>query len=123
MEVCSLNILPIQCYSSVTPDQWASFSDENILKTEQECNASATLRGVIDGVLDQTKQDAERQRVTVNLVFEQRIQETAEAKQSLEEHLEKVGPCASSHTFSCFIEVFHAAIAVPELSGSLNQFT
>lgn len=77
-------------FSSVTPDQWASFSNENILKAEREQNASATLRGVIDGVLEQTRQDIERQRATVNLAFKKRIQETSEAKESLEQHLEKV---------------------------------
>ena len=85
--------------SSVTPDQWASFSNENILKTERECNASSTLRAVIDGVLDQTRQDIERQRDTVKLAFEKRIQEVSEAKQSLENHLDKVSSSYSSHTF------------------------
>lgn len=85
-------------HSSVTPDQWSSFSNENILKTECECNASATLRGVIDTVLDQTWQDTERQRATVNGAFEKRIQELCEAKESLEHHLEKVSSWTPSHT-------------------------
>ena len=98
--------------SSVTPVQWASFSNENILKTERECNSSATLRGVIDTVLDQTQQDIERQRAAVNLAFEKRIQETTEAKESLEQHLEKVVLSVPSHTlwshcyvhFECFLQ-------------------
>ena len=85
---CFMNVC--LAFSSVTPDQWASFSNENILKAEREQNASATLRGVIDGVLEQTKQDIERQRATVNLAFQKRIQETSEAKESLEQHLDKV---------------------------------
>ncbi len=60
------------------------------MTTEHECNASATLRGVIDTVLEQTLQDTERQRATVNSAFEKRIQEICEAKRSLEHHLEKV---------------------------------
>lgn len=77
--------------SSVTPDQWTSFSNENILKTERECNASMTLRGVASGVLEQTLQDLEQQRAQVDLALEKRIRETSEAKQSLEQHLQKVG--------------------------------
>jgi len=40
--------------------------------------------------MEQTRQDIERQRATVNLAFKKRIQETSEAKESLEHHLEKV---------------------------------
>ena len=76
---------------SVTPEQWASFSNENILKAEKERNASSSLRGVIDGVLEQTKQDIVKQRATVNLEFSKRIQEISTAKDNLEQHLDKVG--------------------------------
>lgn len=77
-------------FSSVTPAQWESFSNENILKAEKEQNASATLRGVIDEILKETRQDIEQQRTTVNLAFNKRIQEITEAKKSLEQHLNKV---------------------------------
>lgn len=74
----------------MTPEQWASLTDTNIEKTESECKASTTLRGVIDSVLDQCSQDIESQRAKVNLAFEKRTQETTDAKQTLEQHLEKV---------------------------------
>ena len=77
-------------FSSVTPAQWESFSNENILKAEKEQNASATLRGVIDEILKETRQDIEQQRTTVNLAFDKRIQEITEAKENLEQHLNKV---------------------------------
>lgn len=77
--------------SSVTPNQWSSFTNDNILKTEKACNASSTLRGIVRGVLEQTAQDIEKQRVTVNLEFSKRIHELNYAKKALEERLEKVG--------------------------------
>lgn len=86
---CSPNLLSFP-HSSVTPNQWSSFSNENILKTEKECNASSTLRGIINGVLEQTTQDIDKQRVTVNLEFSKRIFEISCAKKELEERLEKV---------------------------------
>lgn len=76
--------------SSVTPNQWSSFSNENILKTEKQCNASSTLRGVIHGVLEQTLQDIHKQRVVVNLEFSKRIYELNLTKKALEERLEQV---------------------------------
>lgn len=42
------------------------------------------------GVLDQTTQDVERQRATVNLAFAKKIEETIYAKKVLEDQLEKV---------------------------------
>ena len=77
----------------MTPEQWASISDNKIEKAEAECKASATLRGVIDSVLEQCTQDIETQRAKVNLAFEKRTQETTDAKQTLEQHLAKVCCC------------------------------
>lgn len=76
--------------SSVTTEQWASLTDTNIEKTEEECKRSTTLRGVIDSLLNQSSQDVESQRAKVNLAFEKRTQETTDAKETLEQHLEKV---------------------------------
>lgn len=86
----SLPPLPLLPSSSVTPKQWSSFSNENILKTEKACNASSTLRGVIGGVLEQAREDIERQKVTVNLEFSKRIFEINHVKSALEERLAKV---------------------------------
>lgn len=74
----------------MTPEQWATVTDTNIEKAEEECKASATLRGVIDSILNQCAQDIESQRAKVNLASEKRTQETADAKHTLEQHLEKV---------------------------------
>ena len=48
------------------------------------------LRGVISGVLEQTEQEILKQRSAVNLAFSKRIHETNEARQQLEQHLDKV---------------------------------
>jgi DNA repair ATPase RecN len=77
-------------YRSVTPSEWESFSDENILKAERERAASATLCLVIDDVLDSTRNDMKRQRQAVNTAFDKRVKEQLEAKQSLKNHLSKV---------------------------------
>ena len=86
--LCQLCVLSI-C-SSVSPEQWEGYSNENVIKTEQERNSSTTLRGVIHSVLEQTSQDLARQRAAVNLAFELRIREVTSAKETLEKHLEKV---------------------------------
>ena len=77
-------------YSSLTPEHWASLTDTNIDKAEEQCKASATLRGVIDSVLNQSSQDIETQRGKVDLAFQKRVRELADAKQTLEQHLAKV---------------------------------
>lgn len=77
-------------FSSVTPDQWASLTDSNIETAEGQCKASAILRGVIDSTLNQCARDIDTQRSMVDLSFEKRTQEIADAKQTLEQHLEEV---------------------------------
>ncbi|CAI8047649.1 Tektin-1 [Geodia barretti] len=80
--------------NSVTPEHWASLTDTNIAKAEEQCKASATLCGVIDSILNQCSQDVETQRGKVDLSLEKRAQEIADAKKTLEQHLAKlvVGP-------------------------------
>lgn len=74
----------------MTPREWESFSDQNILKAESERAVAATLRGVIDDVLDSTRNDMKRQCQVVNAAFNKRIQEQTEAKETLEDHLSRV---------------------------------
>jgi predicted aconitase len=86
----------------VTPEHWASLTDTNIAKAEEQCKASATLRGVIDSILNQCSQDVETQRAKVDLAFEKRAQEIADAKKTLEQHLAKVcGGSIHAHEKSC----------------------
>ena len=80
----------VSCYSSFTPGQWEDYSNTNILKSEKEQNASATLRGVVTEILDQATQDILLQRQNVNRAFEKRIKEVQEAHNTLSNHLEKV---------------------------------
>ncbi|XP_065831148.1 tektin-1-like [Oscarella lobularis] len=81
---------------SVTPDDWESFSNENILKAESERMASATLRGIIEDVLTSTSNDIQLQRNSVNAAFASRIAELKKTKETLENHLEKVNTEISS---------------------------
>ena len=84
--------IPVFPFRSVTPDDWESFSNENILKAESERMASATLRGIIEDVLTSTSNDIQLQRNSVNAAFASRIAELKKTKETLENHLEKVSP-------------------------------
>ena len=74
----------------MAPHEWELFSNVNILKAERERAASVTLRGVIDDIVDTTRNDMKRQRQVVNAAFDKRIQEQVEAKETLVDHLAKV---------------------------------
>jgi len=76
--------------TSVTPDDWESFSNENILAAEKQRNNSVALRSLIDGVLQSTANDMRRQRECVDISMTKRIAETRDAKEKLEDHLSKV---------------------------------
>jgi len=76
--------------NSVTPDDWESFSNENILAAEKQRNNSVGLRSLIDGVLQSTANDMKRQKECVDIAMTKRIAETRDAKEKLEDHLSKV---------------------------------
>ena len=111
--------LYIHFFSSITPEQWASSTDNNIEKAEAECKASASLRGVIDSILDQCARDIESQRAKVNLAFEKRTQEIADAKQTLEQHLEKVNFYANGR----FCVVAYSWHTKPSWLGAISTHT
>ena len=104
--------------SSVTPEQWASLTDTNIAKTEQQCKASASLRGVIDSILSQCFQDLEAQRAKVDLAFQKRAQEIADAKRTLEQHLAKVGLHANAQPPCVGNWGYHAAGCGEQSAGN-----
>ena len=84
-------------FSSVTPDEWETFSNKNFLKAERECNSSKTLRSMIDEILQEVYNDQQKQCKTVNIALNKRIEETEKAKTKLENHLAKV----MSSSFLC----------------------
>ena len=77
-------------FSSVTVDDWESFSNENILAAEKQRNNSQNLRSLIDGILQQVANDMEQQRKAVDVALQIRIDETRDSKSKLEDHLSKV---------------------------------
>ncbi|XP_078486230.1 tektin-1-like [Ciona intestinalis] len=83
------NVVRVESHS-VTPIDWASFSDANVEKAERERNSSVNLRASIDGILKQTADDMHTQCAAVNLAFRERVAETKKAKDKLEQHLDKV---------------------------------
>nr|CAB3266894.1 tektin-1-like [Phallusia mammillata] len=83
------NVVRIES-NSVTPQDWAAFSNANIQKAERERNNSMALRASIDGILKQTADDMKTQCDAVNLSFNERVTETKKAKNKLEQHLDKV---------------------------------
>merc|ERR1712002_624276 len=62
----------------------------NILDAEKQRNSSSYLRSVIDGILQQTANDMNKQKENVDRVFQIRICETRKTKAELEEHLSKI---------------------------------
>lgn len=74
----------------MTPADWSNYSDANIKKAECEKQASVTLRSVISGVIEQTKNDLLTQCRNVDLSLKKRVEECSSAKERLAGHLEKV---------------------------------
>ncbi|KAM9296143.1 tektin-3 [Gastrophryne carolinensis] len=71
------------------PETWAKFTDDNILKSQSERAASAKLREDIENLLNVTSNEMWSQFNLVNVMFTNRISETADAKNKLQSHLAK----------------------------------
>lgn len=72
----------------ITPQLWEDFSDLNIQQSEKQRSASQILRGIIDGVISQSRNDILFHRNSTNLAFKKRIEETMDAKLNLESQFE-----------------------------------
>ncbi|KAL2096098.1 hypothetical protein ACEWY4_008246 [Coilia grayii] len=74
----------------VTPDEWETFSDINILKAEKERTNSATLRSLVENLLQQTATDMSTQHKATGASLDMNVQTIKTAKATLEDHLSKV---------------------------------
>jgi len=75
---------------STSVDEWSEFTERNLTAAEKQRRSSARLRAVADGVLQTTCNDVNRQRSSADLALEMRVNELRDAKEKLEDHLNKV---------------------------------
>ncbi|XP_040133927.1 tektin-4 isoform X2 [Ictidomys tridecemlineatus] len=73
-----------------TPETWARFTQDNLLRAERELLASANLRTLIDAILRDTSEDLRLQCDAVNLAFSRRCEELEDALHKLRCHLHKI---------------------------------
>lgn len=72
-----------------TPETWAQFTHDNIVKAEKERMASINLRSLIDNVLNDASNDLRNQCNAVNEAFQARCEELDDDKNKMENHLAK----------------------------------
>ncbi len=73
-----------------TPESWARFSEENIKRSASERQQADDLMIGADNLLKETSNDIWNQWNVVNASFEQRIYETSDAKEKIQNHLNAV---------------------------------
>uniref|UniRef100_A0A8C7IHH6 Tektin n=1 Tax=Oncorhynchus kisutch TaxID=8019 RepID=A0A8C7IHH6_ONCKI len=74
--------------TTLTPEEWETFSNITILKAEHENNNSPSLRALLESLLEQTAADMCRQHNATGNALRLQVQETNTAK-GLEDHLAK----------------------------------
>ena len=77
-------------YSQSTPESWAQFTHDNIVRAEHERMASIQLRTLVDNMLQDTSRDMREQADAVDVAFNRRVEEVQDAKAKMEENLKKV---------------------------------
>lgn len=73
-----------------TPDSWAKFTEDNIRRSASERAQSDEYLNMADNLLKETATDMWNQYNLVNESFEQRLHETNEAKEKIQNHLSAV---------------------------------
>ncbi|XP_071106114.1 tektin-4-like [Haliotis cracherodii] len=73
-----------------TPESWAQFSHDNIVRAEHERMASIQLRTLIDNIVEDTSRDMREQCDAVDVAYQKRVEDMEDAKTKLEENLHKV---------------------------------
>ncbi|KAM6471619.1 tektin-3 isoform 1-T2 [Liasis olivaceus] len=71
------------------PESWAKFTDDNVLRSQNERAASSKLRDDIETLLVVTANEMWNQFNRANVAFTNRISETADAKNKIQAHLAK----------------------------------
>jgi tektin-3 len=72
------------------PETWAKFSDNNIKRSQAERESSRRLRDTIETIVNECTNEMWTQWNRVNTAFTQRIQETTDARNKTQSHLNKV---------------------------------
>ncbi|XP_049993364.1 tektin-4 [Alexandromys fortis] len=75
--------------SASTPETWAKFTQDNLLRAERERLASVNLRKLIDCILRDTAEDLRLQCDAVNMAFSRRCEELDDALHKLQYHMQK----------------------------------
>jgi tektin-1 len=76
----------------VSLEDWLDFSNTNVEKADKQRNNSLTLKILVDQILWQTASDLRQQCEVVDAAFSSGLKETKHARDTLAEHLAKVGP-------------------------------
>lgn len=78
------------CPNSTSREEWMDFTNTNILEAEKQRQTSKAMRTVIDGLLQATNNDMQRQKDATDDALQRRVSETRDAKEKLEDHLRRV---------------------------------
>lgn len=73
-----------------TPESWTRFTEDNIKRSVSERTQSDEFINIADNLLKETSADIWNQFNTVNEAFEQRVHETNDAKDKIQNHLSAV---------------------------------
>ncbi|KAK0135803.1 Tektin-1 [Merluccius polli] len=104
---------------AVSPEEWEGLSGINISRAEQEKANSASLRVLVDSLLEQTACDMRSQLQATASAFQRKIQETKTVKAQMEEHLARVQCELTSQKRN--MEALGVAVAEKEIPLSVAQ--
>lgn len=88
--LCILVYSPVCLSLAVTPKQWENISDVNMAKAEEQKSNSASLKALVESLLEQMFADIQKQLQATATAFQMKVQELKSAKSQMEDQLAKV---------------------------------
>lgn len=74
----------------MTPKQWENISDVNMAKAEEQKSNSASLKALVESLLEQMFADIQQQLQATAAAFQLKVQDLKSAKSQMEDQLAKV---------------------------------
>lgn len=96
----------------MTPRQWENISDVNMAKAEEQKSNSASLKALVESLLEQMLADIQKQLQATAAAFQLKVQDLKSAKSQMEDQMAKVEAERISESVLLYqLNLFHVCLS------------
>lgn len=96
----------------MTPRQWENISDVNMAKAEEQKSNSASLKALVESLLEKMFADIQKQLQATAAAFQLKVQDLKSAKSQMEDQMAKVEAERISESVLLYqLNLFHVCLS------------